>query len=174
MLRRACLEDVAAMHAIFSDPRAMRYWSRPPHTDPAQTADWLAGMIAAPPDQADDYIVEMEGRVVGKAGCWRVPEVGFIFHPEVWGQGIAGRALRAVLPVLFARFPVPALVAEADPRNARCLRLLGRLGFQETGRQARACLVGEEWCDSVTFALARPDDGVPAPPVDAHVSVIRA
>ena len=36
-LRPALLEDVEDLHAIFSDPRAMRYWDTLPHEQVAQT-----------------------------------------------------------------------------------------------------------------------------------------
>jgi len=156
LLRRARPGDLHAMHVILSDARAMRYWSTPPHTDLAETEEWLAAMIDAPSDIADDYMVELDGRLVGKAGCWRLPELGFIFHPDVWGRGIAQEALRAVVPRLFARFAVPELVADVDPRNAGCLRLLGRLGFHETGRLSNTWQVGAVFCDSVYLALPRP------------------
>jgi uncharacterized protein YjlB/RimJ/RimL family protein N-acetyltransferase len=156
-LRRARCDDLAAVHRILSDPRAMRYWSTLPHTELGQSEGWLADMIEAPPECADDFVVELGGRVVGKAGCWRLPEVGFIFHPEVWGLGIAQEALRAVLPRVFARFAVPALVADVDPRNAACLRLLERLGFRETGRLANTWQVGGVACGSVYLELPHPD-----------------
>mgnify|MGYP003347797219 CR=1 FL=1 len=46
---------------------------------------------------------------------------------------------------------------DVDPRNKASIRLLERLGFAETHRAARTWLVGEEWCDSVYFALTRED-----------------
>ncbi|HEY2356457.1 MAG TPA: GNAT family N-acetyltransferase [Phenylobacterium sp.] len=160
-LRRARSEDLADLHAVFSDPRAMRYWSTPPHTDLAQTQAWLEAMIGAPPAESEDFVIELRtgehrGVVVGKAGCWRVPEVGFILRPDLWGQGLAGEAMSAVLPRVFDRFPVPALVADVDPRNAASLNLLVRLGFRETHRAPRTWLVGDEWCDSIYLALPRP------------------
>jgi RimJ/RimL family protein N-acetyltransferase len=154
-LRRAHEGDAEALHAIFSQPAAMRYWSTPPHKDLAQTREWLASMIDAPADQSDDYIVEREGRVIGKAGFWRLPEIGYILHPDYWGQGLAHEALSAVIPHVFATFPVPALEADVDPRNEASLRLLAKLGFVETRRASRTWLVGEEWCDSVYLSLAR-------------------
>jgi RimJ/RimL family protein N-acetyltransferase len=57
---------------------------------------------------------------------------------------------------VFARFQIPAVIADVDPRNSACLNLLTRLGFQETHRTARTWLVGDEWCDSVYLALPRP------------------
>ncbi len=155
-LRRARPDDLDALHVVLSHPAAMRYWSTPPHRDRDQTAAWLQGMIAASPQQSDDYVIEHEGAVIGKAGCWRLPEIGYILHPDVWGQGLAREALTAVIAHVFAAHPVAAIEADVDPRNAASLGLLGRLGFVETGRALRTFNVGGEWCDSVYLSLARP------------------
>jgi len=64
------------MHAVLSDASAMRYWSSPPHADREETRAWLERMIASPPETSDDFVVEFEGNVIGKAGCWKVPEIG--------------------------------------------------------------------------------------------------
>jgi RimJ/RimL family protein N-acetyltransferase len=154
-LRRARPEDLAAMHAILGDPRAMRYWSSLPHTDLAETQRFLDATINAPPDESDDYFIELRGQVIGKAGCWRLPEIGYILHPDHWGQGLAREAVEALIPCMFARHPIPAITADVDPRNAASLALLARLGFVETGRAERTCQVGDAWCDSVYLALAR-------------------
>ena len=154
-LRRAAPDDLEAFHAILSDPRAMTYWSSPPHQSLDQTRDWLTGMTEVPPALGDDFVIEREGRVIGKAGCWRLPEIGYILSPDAWGQGYALEALSAVIPHLFARPGVDRLVADVDPRNGASLRLLARLGFVETHRAARTWLVGGAWQDSVYLALDR-------------------
>ena len=155
-LRPAEPGDLAAMHAVMRDPAAMRYWSTPPHADLTQTAAWLQSMIDVPRGVSHDFVVEHEGRVIGKAGFWRLPEIGFILNRDVWGRGLAAEALNAVIASAFAAYPIPAIEADVDPRNAACLRLLGRLGFRQTGRAARTWKVGDEWCDSVYLSLPRP------------------
>jgi RimJ/RimL family protein N-acetyltransferase len=155
VLRRACPADVEAMHRVLGDPRAMRFWSSLPHADPAQTEAWLAGMISAPAGLADDYLIERDGAVIGKAGCWRLPEIGFILHPDHWGQGLAFEALSAVVAAMFARHPIAAITADVDPRNSASLGLLTKLGFRRTGTAERTFRLGEEWCDSVYLALER-------------------
>jgi len=155
-LRPARPDDLAALHAVLSEPRAMRYWSTPPHADLEETRAWLAKMVEAPPGESCDFVIERDGAVIGKAGCWRVPEVGYILHPDHWGQGLATEALSAVIAHAFAHYPAEALKADVDPRNAASLALLARLGFRETHRAARTWQVGEEWCDSVYLALPRP------------------
>ncbi len=155
-LRRARADDLAAIHAIFSHPDAMRFWSTPPHQDLEQTRAWLADMIDADPALSDDFVIERDGAVIGKAGCWRLPEVGYILHPGHWGQGLAREALTAAVAHVFETFPIDALEADVDPRNTRSLTLLQRLGFVETGRAERTIQVAGEWCDSVYLSLSRP------------------
>lgn len=155
LMRRARTEDGPAMHAILSDPVAMRYWSSTPHDDMAATEAWMADMVAPPPGRGDDYIVEHDGRVIGKLGAWKLPEVGFIFAPDCWGRGFATEAMTAFIAHAFAG-PVSHLTADVDPRNAASLALLARTGFRETDRAARTWHIGGEWCDSIYLRLDRP------------------
>jgi RimJ/RimL family protein N-acetyltransferase len=155
-LRRARPDDLDGLHAVFSHPAAMRYWSTPPHTEVSQTREWLEGMIAAPPEESDDFIVEHNGAVIGKAGCWRLPSIGYILHPDYWGQGLAREALIAVVTHVFAKRALEAITADVDPRNEGSLKLLARLGFAETHRAKHTWLVGDEWCDSIYLSLSRP------------------
>lgn len=154
LLRRARETDLEPLHAIMSDPRAMRYWSSPPHPDLDTTRQWLTGMIAAPPELSDDFIVELGGALIGKLGAWRLPEVGYLLSPDHWGQGYASEALAAFIAHAFA-YRTDHLTADVDPRNTASLALLARAGFRETGRASRTWQVGDEWCDSVYLRLDR-------------------
>ena len=152
-LRSGVPADLSAIHLVFSDARAMTYWSSPPHATLDQTREWLDSMIAIDPAEGEDFLVELDGEVIGKAGLYRFPVIGFIFRPDTWGRGLAAEALRAVLERAFAVHALPFVIADVDPRNEACLRLLGRLGFSEIGRRQRTWLVGDEWCDSVDLRL---------------------
>lgn len=156
LLRRARPEDAEAFHAIMCDPRAMRYWSTPPHATLDDTRAWVAKVVASSEAESDDYVVELDGRVIGKAGCWRVPEIGYILHPDHWGKGYAREAMMAVIAHLFATRDLERIVADVDPRNKASIGLLLRLGFTETHRAKGTWQVGDELCDSVYFALERP------------------
>lgn len=155
LLRRACPGDLDAFHAILSDPRAMRYWSRPEHEKLEESRTFLAFLIGCPDNGADDYVLDLNGRVIGKAGSWAPPEVGFILHPDHWGRGYMFEAMSALIPLLFERHGMEALTADVDPRNVASIALLTRLGFRETHRAERTMQWRDEWCDSVYFALAR-------------------
>lgn len=155
-LRPARAEDAAAMHAVFTRPEAMTWWSSPPHETMEQTHAWLASMMAR---QASglDFLVEFEGRVVGKAGFWKAPDVGYILHPDVWGRGLATEACEAVIDRLFAVTDHAEATADVDPENAASIRLLEKLGFVRTGFAERTWNVGGEWKNSFFYALSRED-----------------
>jgi [ribosomal protein S5]-alanine N-acetyltransferase len=162
LLRPAKEDDLEPLHAILSHPHAMAYWSSPPHENIDQTRDWLSSMIAIDAAEGEDFIVEHDGRLVGKAGLWRFPEIGFIFHPEHWGRGFASEALALILDRAFGVHGLAKVDADVDPRNAASLKLLGGLGFRETGRKQGTWLVGGQLCDSIYLELA-PDDWRPIP-----------
>ncbi len=157
LMRTAREDDLAAMHAVLSHPKAMTYWSSTPHDKLEQTRDWLASMIAIQPSEGEDFIIELEGKLIGKAGLWRFPEIGFIMHPDYWGNGYATEALTLVLDRAFDVHGLPKIEADVDPRNASSLKLLTGLAFRETGRKERTWFVGGQWCDSVYLQLAAAD-----------------
>lgn len=157
LLRRAALSDIDAFHAIMTDKDVMRYWSNPPHEDRAQTEAFVKQLMQWTTPEVEEWVIEWDGRCIGKAGCWRWAEVGFLIHRDAWGNGYATEALQAVLPLCFAKFAdAPALTAECDPRNARSVALLKRLGFRHLRTIEKDFLYGAaEWCDTSYFELPR-------------------
>jgi len=152
VLRRATMDDAVAMHAIMSNPVAMRYWSTPPHVELADTERWMASMVDAAPEGRDDFIVTLDGKLIGKLGAWKLPEVGFLIDPAQWGRGYAREALAAF--VARRRHCGSAeLTADVDPRNETSLKLLRRAGFEESGRAKGTWQVGDELCDSIYLRL---------------------
>lgn len=154
VLRRARESDLADLHDAMRRPEAMRYWSTPEHETLEETRVWLQRMLH-PAHPSDDFVITLQGRVIGKAGSWKLPEVGYLIHPDHWGKGYATEAMTAVIAHLFATHDMDRLVAEVDPRNTASLGLLAKLGFVETHREERTMQWRDEWCDSVYMALPR-------------------
>lgn len=155
LLRPAVATDLEPLHAVFSDPRAMRYWDRPAYEDIALTRRFLRGFMAEG-DGRVEYILECDGRCIGKAGMWREVEIGYILHPGYWRRGLAFEALSAILPEIRRRRPdLDKLTAELDPRNTGSVRLLEKLGFEHARTEEKSFLYGGwEWCDSVFYKLS--------------------
>ncbi len=156
VLRPPTMADAPPMHQVLSNEIAMRHWSTLPHATLAQTEAWVASMIEAERagTSTDDCIVELDGRVIGKAGFWREPELGFILHPDHHRRGLATEALTALLDRAFSVRLMPRVVVDVDPKNHACLALMARLGFQEFDRASRTFCRGGVWSDSVFLELA--------------------
>lgn len=155
VLRHARLEDAHDLHAVFSDEATMRWWSTLPHQTLAETEAWLKGMIAGNRAGAPDFVIEWQGRAIGKAGFWKLPDVGYILHPDAWGQGLAHEAVGAALDHVFHEGLTELATADVDPANQASKRLLERLGFERTGSAERTWNIGGIWKDSLYYALTR-------------------
>ncbi|KAJ3172390.1 hypothetical protein HDU87_007894 [Geranomyces variabilis] len=188
--------DITALNACLSDPECMTWWSTPPHTSLQQTATWLWGMVGSygqateteviddagkktqwvyPQPVLDLLIVERDsGRVVGKVGFYRPPEVGFILCRSAWGKGYATEALRAIIDAIWSGVfgqircdhgdgrgvrAIDFMVADVDPRNDGSLKVLRKLGFREVGRRTATFETHMGVCDSVDLRLDRPCAG---------------
>lgn len=163
LLRRPRMDDLDAMFGIMSNPIAMRYWSTLPHASRDVTRPWLERMIARTEAGGEDFLIEHEGRVIGDVGAGRLPDFGFMIDPAYWGRGFATEASTAFIDYAFSQTPATELLADVDPRNAASLRVLGKLGFVQTGTAERTFLLGDEWCDSVYLALPKPDGVLKSP-----------
>jgi RimJ/RimL family protein N-acetyltransferase len=154
VLRPARESDLHALHAVFTRPEAMTWWSSPPHESLDQTRAWLDSMIARQ-DSGLDFLIERDGQVIGKAGFWKAPDIGYILHPDHWRLGLAREAVVAVLDRLFGLTDHDKATADVDPDNAASIRLLESLGFHRTGFAERTWNVGGEWKDSFFYAVSR-------------------
>lgn len=143
------------MHAILSDPRAMRFWSTMPHETLAQSEAWFQSLLRPASSQHDEFVIVLGEVVIGKIGIWQMPEMGFILHPDHWGRGYASEAAAAFVRYVFTTHAITAITADIDPRNAASQGVLSKIGFLETGRAARTYNVGGEWSDSVYLELRR-------------------
>ncbi|GGH19006.1 Protein N-acetyltransferase, RimJ/RimL family [Cribrihabitans marinus] len=161
LLRRLRADDAPALHAVFSDALAMQYFGDR-HETLQQTVDWVSGSVDAPDSRCREYAIVLEGCVIGKAGVWNAPEIGFFLLRDHWGRGYMREALVRLLPRFFEMMDLDEITADVDPRNAASLALLHKLGFAETHRASATIRIGGEWCDSVFLRLGR-DQAVSGP-----------
>lgn len=156
LLRRMRSSDLSDLHAVFSNAEVMKYWSTLPHSDPAQTAALIKQTIDASPETTADFAIEYQGRVIGKAGFWNMPEIGYLLHPDFWRQGFGTEALQALIAYGFGDRKLDHITADVAPGNDASIRLLKKQGFIETGREQNTLQIGDDWYDSVYFELRPP------------------
>lgn len=155
LLRHARLDDVEAMHAILSNRQAMTHWSTPPHSDLDQTRDWIERMIANTEAGSFDFLIEEDGVVIGKAGFYELPEIGYVLHPDYWRRGFMGEVLSVLIPEVFARYDIKAIKAELDPDNIASRKLLDHFGFEVESLTENGMQIGDHWYDSLVMLLTR-------------------
>lgn len=139
VLRPFVDDDVDDYFAIHDTPE-VRHWLRThPSYDRsqawAQLAFWMGQWALR--NSGQWAVVEREtGRMVGRAGThrperpdWPGLEVGWTFHPDVWGRGYATEAGRAAVEWAFANHPDDRLVSTILPSNTASQAVARRLGF---------------------------------------------
>jgi RimJ/RimL family protein N-acetyltransferase len=161
-LRPYRADDAAAMFALYSDPRVMRYWSFPPWREPAQAEAYLQRALAemaagrvlpwAVARREDDALIGTTTFHAYTPEHHRA-EVGYSLAPQAQGRGLASEALRAALSYAFDQLGLLRIEADVDPRNGPSCRLLERLGFRREGLLRARWHVADEICDATLFGL---------------------
>ena len=72
--------------------------------------------------------LERDGRIVGSMAITRA-ELGYMLHPDVWGQGIATRIARRAIAHAFATDDLDWIDASVWADNAASAHVLRKLGF---------------------------------------------
>jgi RimJ/RimL family protein N-acetyltransferase/uncharacterized glyoxalase superfamily protein PhnB len=83
-------------------------------------------------------------------------EIGYVFHPDVAGQGYATEACTALLDLAFGGGDGPGLhrvVARMDARNSPSVRLASRLGMRREAHHRSSEMFKGAWTDLVVYAL---------------------
>lgn len=135
-LRPMTLDDAADMHAIFSHPDAMRFMPTPPHDTVEQTRNNLQWDMSR--NEAHMWAIRLKDseQVIGQMhylGETRVPGMGYIIHPDFWGQGITVEAARPVLDFGFTSLGYDLVELWIDAVNSASIRVAQKLGFTLRG-----------------------------------------
>lgn len=152
LLRPMQKSDADDLFAVFSDADVMRYFDDR-HQNIETTQAWVGASVDAPRAETLEFVLVLDDRVIGKAGIWKRPEIGFLLNRAHWGRGLMHEALANLIPHFFAEMALERITADVDPRNAASLGLLAHLGFRETHRAENTIEIAGEWCDSVFLAL---------------------
>jgi ribosomal-protein-alanine N-acetyltransferase len=161
-LRQLSVADLDDLHAVFSDVRAMRYWSTPAFADTDRTREYLAA-IDAGRERGDllQWGIEhvAQGRIIGTTTLFHIDreqgraEIGYILGSPWWGQGLANEALTRVLQHARDDMQMRRIEADVDPRNDASLRCSERLGFVREGYARERWVVAGELQDAVLLGL---------------------
>lgn len=155
-------EDADDIFQIYSDEKAMRYWSTPPMQGLHEAKELL---VKAQEDykngSALTFGLECKEtlRILGTCSLFsfqhtsRRAEIGYILGHQYWGQGFMQEALKAVIDHAFSILELHRLEADIDPRNEASRKSLLRFGFSKEGLLRERWIVGGEVNDSELYGL---------------------
>ena len=136
LLRPPRLTDAVALHATISNPQACRFLPIGPSPGLDVTRDYVARCqreaaerdtltwLLSPQDAPDDIcgLVQAQGRT-------NRFDVGFLLHPDAWGQGWMAEALLVVLDWMERQDDSRVAQAICDVDNLAATRMLSKAGF---------------------------------------------
>jgi aminoglycoside 6'-N-acetyltransferase len=156
--------DAERMHAYRADPEVARYQSWE-----TQSLDEVRAFIAehgeldcdepgwyqlAIAERATDHLLGDIGVHILESDVRQV-ELGFTLAPAAQGHGYGAEAVRAMLGHLFTERDKHRVIASTDPRNARSIALLRRVGFRLEAHHRDSMWFKGGWADDMIFALLR-------------------
>jgi RimJ/RimL family protein N-acetyltransferase len=80
-------------------------------------------------------------------------ELGYVFHPDVAGQGYATEAARAMLDLGFRQLGLHRVIARLDARNEPSAKLAERLGMRREAHFVSNEIFKGEWSDELVYAI---------------------
>lgn len=83
----------------------------------------------------------------------RQAEIGYIFHPEVHGQGYATEAGRVLLQMGFEGAGMHRIYARCDARNDASRKVMERLGMRREAHFREHAFVKGAWDEEFVYAL---------------------
>lgn len=136
-LRPVTMDDMSAYHAMLSDERAMRFMPTPPHETLEETGTWIVGELSRSGAMYWSIIENEHQKIIGYVnflGETRFPGMGYMIHPDHWGQGYAPEACRAALDFGFDQLRYDRVELWIDETNSASQRVAHKLGFRHKGR----------------------------------------
>ena len=141
VLRPLRQEDDPSLVEIFSDPRALETWFRPPFTTLEQAREYRGTLhegfrrrslfiwgIFAGHDEGEAPLAGVAILTRWSAIHRRI-DLGYYLASPFWGRGYATEAARALLAFSFDSLGIHRVEAEVVPGNDASVRVLERAGF---------------------------------------------
>jgi RimJ/RimL family protein N-acetyltransferase len=158
------LTDLDALNAFQSRADVARYLYWGPRSR-AESAAALAKRVHSSTLQKEGQILAIAvelastGRLIGDLTLeylnseHRQGEVGFVFHPDHHGKGLAAEAVTELLRLGFEELGLHRIIGRCDGRNTASANLMERLGMRKDAHLRENEIVKGEWTDELVFAM---------------------
>lgn len=162
LLRAIEYADRQALFDIFSDAEVVEYWSSPAMRD-LKDAEALIAEIHTLAAQKTlfQWGIICDEKLIGTATLSSLDfsnkraQIGYALRRDCWGRGYAKEAVTILVNHAFDDLDLYRIEADIDPRNARSIRMLQKLGFSWEGFLPERYRVGGGVQDTVLYGLLR-------------------
>lgn len=156
--------DVDAVFAYRSREDVCQFLFDEPMSRPtcAETVQLRVSQVALV-EEGDKIVLAVERReslgVIGEVSLiwrneeFRQGEIGYIFHPEVQGQGFATEASRTLLAFGFETVGLHRIYARCDARNVASAKVMARLGMRQEAHFRQHAVVKGRWDEELIYAV---------------------
>jgi RimJ/RimL family protein N-acetyltransferase len=168
LLRPFSRGDVDAVYSYRSRADVAEYLFDPPltHDECAEAVRLRTGQVAFA-NKGDRIVMALErrsdGRLVGEQSLiWRSDvhrqaEIGYILHPDVWGEGLASEASEALLAFAFEVARIHRVYARCDVLNTHSAAVMRRIGMRQEAHLREHEWIKGRWSDTLIFAVLEDD-----------------
>lgn len=164
ILRDLILDDFDAVQSYASDPEVCKYMEWGPNT-PEETRAHLARCVAEVTNPRLSWTMALirksDQRLIGSCSLTieslankDVASMGYVIHRELWGQGYATEAGKAMLAFGFQTLGFRRIWATCRPENVASAKVLQKIGMQYEAHIPRDKAFRGQWHDSLLFATA--------------------
>ena len=160
-LRALSLDDIDAVFAMRSDPKAMEFVPRPLARS-LDDARALINSILEEQAVGNGIIwaitLKDDPQMIGTIGYWRIQkehyrgELGYMLLPAHWGKGIISEAIAAVTEHGFRAIGFHSIEAIVDPGNPASMKVLEKNGFVREGWFKENFYHNGRFLDSVMYS----------------------
>jgi RimJ/RimL family protein N-acetyltransferase len=164
VLRLFAEGDLPALHDMQSRPDVARYLYWSPRTR-SEAERSLQEKMTCRSIEAEGDILNLAvtrsdgGPIIGDlmvryaSATHQQAEIGYVFHPDAQGQGLATEAMREVVDRAFAGLGLHRVYGRIDARNTASARVLERLGMRREAHLVENEWVKGEWTDEAIYGI---------------------
>lgn len=164
LLRPFKLEDLDALNSFQSRADVARYLYWGPRSRAESAAALAKRVHSSSLTQEGQFLavaVELAetGQLIGDLNLeylsseHRQGEIGFVFHPDHHGRGLALEATKELLRLGFEDLGLHRVVGRCDGRNSASSALMERLGMRKEAHLKENEIVKGEWTDELVYAM---------------------
>lgn len=166
IIRPITLEDAQDLYEISSNPNVTKYLTYNAHKDLEESKYVIENIFLKRVEQGifEPYVVvyKENNKMIGTCDFinydGHTVEIGYMYHEDYWGKGIASEALQSVIHVAFNQLNIGRISISHMIDNKASQRVIEKAGFKRIGieRQSLKTLKGTIE-DVVVYDLLKED-----------------